>query len=110
MGLEAEEGNFTIKEYGTSEKAELLLDKSLGLSIQKDGTYAFVGDPYHCKTQSLRKYYGKLDQLTAKVATNYAIEEATESLNEKQFFCSDNEEGVIGEDGLVTMTFESSFG
>ena len=107
MGYDFNEGNFTVTEYGKSEKAELLLDKSLGLSIQDDGTYAFVGDPYHCRTQNLRKYYGKLEQLTQEVATNYAVEEAVENLEQHQFFCTDNTEAQLGEDGLITMTFES---
>jgi hypothetical protein len=107
MGYEFQEGNFTVTEYGTSEKAEILLDKSLGLSVQDDGTFAFVGDPYHCRTQKLRQYYRKLDKLTTELGTAYAVEEATNNLNEQNFFCTSNEEAEVGEDGLITMTFES---
>jgi len=101
MGLECQEGTFTVSEYGKSEKAELLLDKSLGLSLQEDGNYAFVGDPWHCKTQGLRKYYGKMNQLSEKLSTNYAVEEAVENLEQKNFFCTDNsrsEERRVGKE------------
>ena len=107
MNLQVEEGDFTITEYGTSEKAQLLLDKSVGLSLQEDGTYSFVGDPYHCRTQGLSKYYRKLDALTGELGKNYAIEEAVQNLNEQNFFCTENESAEVGEDGLITMTFES---
>ena len=107
MGYDFQVGNFTITEYGTSEKAEILLDKSLGLSCQEDGTFAFVGDPYHCRTQNLRQFYGKLDKLTSTLATNYAVEEAIENLEQHQFFCTENSEAQAGEDGLIRMTFES---
>lgn len=106
MGYKFKEGDFTVTEYGTSEKAELLLDKSLGLSKQEDGTYAFVGDPYHCTTQDLSKYYRKLDKLTQELSTKYAVEEAKSGLEEQGFFVSDNAEATVGEDGLITMTFE----
>jgi hypothetical protein len=107
LGYEFQEGNFKVTEYGTTEKAELLLDKSLGLSLQEDGTYAFVGDPYHCRTQGLGKYYGKLDKLTGELSTAYAIEEAKYNLEQQNFFCTDNAEGKVGEDGLIHMCFES---
>jgi len=104
-GFEFQEGNFTVTEYGTSEKAELLLDKSLGLSRQEDGSWAFVGDPYHCRTQGLSKYYRKLEELNNLLSTNYAIEDAREKLEAQQFFCTENEEAVVGEDGMITMTY-----
>ena len=109
MGYESQEGNFTVTEYGKSEKAELLLDKSLGLSLQDDGTYAFVGDPYHCKNQGLRKYYGNMNKLSEELASSYAVEEAIENLEQQNFYCTENSEAVVGEDGLITMTFESQF-
>lgn len=105
LGFTYQEGSFTVKEYGKSEKAEILLDKSLGLSQQQDGTWAFVGDPYHCRAQNLRKYYGRMDKLTNEVGTAYAIEETTQMLEEQQFFCSENEEAKVGDDGLITMVF-----
>lgn len=109
MGLTFQEGNHTITEYGTSEKAELLLDKSLGLSRQEDGTWAFVGDPYHCKTQNLRQWYGKLEGLSQNLATAYAIEEAKSILEAQSFFCTDNAEATVGQDGMINMTFERYF-
>lgn len=109
MGYTFKEGDFKVTEYGTSEAAQILLDKSLGLSLQKDGTYAFVGDPWHCKTQKLREYYGKLGDLSTKLSTNYAIEEAKYNLEQQNFYCTDNEEGAIGEDGMITMVFESGY-
>lgn len=106
LGYTFQEGNFTIKEYGKSAKAQIKLDKSLGLSQQQDGSWAFVGDPYHCTTQNLRKYYKKMKNLTNEVATAYSIEETKQSLEEQQFFCIENEEAKIGEDGIITMVYE----
>lgn len=107
MDLKSQLGDFTVTEYGTSSKAQILLDKSLGLSEQEDGTYAFVGDPYHCTTQRLSNYYQKMDQLSDKLAQNYAVEEAIENLEQHQFFCTDNAEATVDADGTITMTFES---
>lgn len=107
LGYKYEVGNFTVTEYGTSEKAEVLLDKSLGLSLQEDGTYAFVGDPYHCRTQNLSRYYGKLDKLESEVSTAYAVEEAIYNLEQHQYFLSENAEAKVGEDGMITLTFDS---
>jgi hypothetical protein len=106
LGYTYQEGSFTIKEYGKSEDAQIKLDESLGLSQQKDGTWAFVGDPYHCKTQQLRKYYGKITKLKEEVSTAYAIEETKDVLAEQRFFCTENEEANIGEDGMITMVYE----
>ena len=50
--------------------------------MQEDGTYAFVGDPWHCKTQGLRKYYGKMPKLSEELSKNYAVEEAIDSLEQ----------------------------
>lgn len=107
LGYEAREGNFTVTEYGTTEKAEILLDKALGLSLQEDGSYAFVGDPYHGTNQKIRSLYGKLDRFTGEVATQYAVEETVDQLAQHNFFCSENSEAKVGEDGLIHMTFES---
>lgn len=106
MGFEHKEGDHKITEYGTTEKAEILLDKSLGLSLQEDGTYAFVGDPYHCSGK-LRNYYGRLQNLTNELGTAYAVEEASVNLEQHQFFCTENSEAKIGEDGMIHMVFES---
>jgi len=107
MGLAFEEGKHTITQYGTSSKAEIKLDNAVGLAVQKDGTYSMVGDFYHSRNQKLRKYYGKNKQFAADLSTAYAIEEATTRLEEQQFYCSENAEGEVGEDGLITMCFES---
>jgi len=109
MGFKYELGNFTVSEYGSSEKAEIKLDKSLGLSRQTDGTWAFVGDPYHCSTQNLRRYYGKVDQLSTELSTSYAVEEAKTALEAQSFFCTENENAQVGKDGLIHMTFERYF-
>ena len=106
MGFTFQEGNFTVTEYGTSEKAEILLDKALGLSLQEDGTWAFVGDPYHCKTQDLIKYYRKLDELTLKLSTNYAVAEAEHNLTAQGFMWTDNQEAEVDEEGFINLTFE----
>lgn len=107
MGYTYELGNFKITEYGTTEKAEVLLDKSLGLSLQEDGTYAFVGDPYHCRTQKLNNYYGQLDRLESELSTAYAVEETTYNLEQQNYFCTENAEAKIGDDNLIHMCFES---
>lgn len=107
IGLKFEEGNFKITQYGKTEKAELKLDKAVGLSLQKDGTWAMVGDFYHAKTQSLNKYYNNTKQFSADVNTAYAIEQSKSTLEDKQFFCSENEEAKIGSDGLIRMVFEN---
>ncbi len=49
----------------------------------------------------------KLDQLGTELGTAYAVEEACENLEQHQFFCTYNAEADVGEDGLITMTFES---
>lgn len=106
MGYTYDVGSFKISEYGKSATAQIKLDKSLGLSQQKDGTWAFVGDPYHCRTQNLRKFYGKMNNLTNELSTSYAIEEATQVLEDQQFFCTENENAKVGDDGMITMVFE----
>jgi len=107
MGLEHQVGDFTITQYGTSSKAEIKLDSAVGLAIQSDGTYSMVGDFYHSKNRKLSKYYGKTKQFASDLSTAYAIEEATTRLEEQQFYCSENAEGDVGEDGMITMCFES---
>jgi hypothetical protein len=57
MGLEVQEGNFTIKQYGRSEQAELKVDDAVGLCKQQDGTWSMVGDFYHSHNTKLRQYY-----------------------------------------------------
>jgi hypothetical protein len=107
MGLEFTEGNHTITQYGTSEKAEIKLDNAVGFSRQEDGTFAMVGDFWHSKNKDLRKYYGKTKQFDKDISTSYAIEEAKSNMEAQNFFCTGNEAGEVGQDGLITMTFES---
>lgn len=107
MGLEFSEGNHIIKQYGKSEKAELKLDSAVGLSRQEDGTWAMVGDFYHSGNPKLNKYYNNTGQFSKELAKNYAVEEAFSNLEEHNFFCSDNSEAEVSEDGLIRITFEN---
>lgn len=105
MGLSYQDGSHTITQYGRSEKAEVKLDDAVGLQLQKDGTYSMVGDFYHSRNSKLRKYYGDNGKFAADITTAYSIEEARMTLEEQQFFCSDNEAGVVGADGLIRMVY-----
>lgn len=107
LGYKVEIGDFVVTEYGQSSTAQIKLDKALGLSLQEDGTYSFVGDPYHATNQKVRNLYNKLDNFTKELTTAYSIEEAIKNLGEHQFFCTENTEGSVGEDGMITMCFES---
>lgn len=109
MGLEYQEGEFTISEYGTSEKAQISLNKSVGLALQEDGTWAMVGDFWHASSgpnaKKLKSFYGRNNEFNQELSTAYAVEETFVRLEEQQFFCTDNEEAEIGEDGFITMRF-----
>lgn len=109
MGLQYEEGNFTIRQYGQQEKAEIRLAGSVGLSRQADGTWAMVGDPYHVrrgeKNGKLREYYGKANQFAQELGAAYAVEETKGELENHQFFCTENEEAQVGADGKIRMVF-----
>jgi hypothetical protein len=105
MGLTFEEGNHTITQYGTSEAAQIKLDNAVGFSVQKDGTFAMVGDFYHSNNPKLRKYYSKTNLFNSDLTTAYAVEEATSRLEEQSFFCSENEAAEVSEDGLIRMVF-----
>lgn len=107
MGYQPQVGDHKITQYDTTEKAEIKIDNAVGLSLQEDGTYSMVGDFYHSRTGGMRKYYGKNNQFTQDLQRDYAIEEAKQNLEEKQFFCTNNEEAEVGEDGMIRMTFES---
>ena len=107
MGLKAEEGNFTITQYGKSEKAEIKLDQAVGMSRQEDGTWAMVGDFYHAKERNLSKYYSRTNQFDTELSTKYAIEETKGELTKNHFYCSSNAEGAVGADGKIRMVFES---
>lgn len=107
MGLQFQEGDFTITQYGKSSKAEIKMDNAVGLAVQEDGTFAMVGDFYHSKNQKLSKYYGRTQQFASDLSTAYAIEEATTRLEEQQFYCSENSEGEVNEEGMIVMRFTS---
>jgi hypothetical protein len=107
MGLDFSEGNHKITQYKTTEKAELKLDNAVGLSQQKDGTWAMVGDFWHSKNPKLKKYYSKTGLFNKELETNYAIEEAISNMEQHNHFCTDNAEAEVGADGVIRMTFES---
>jgi hypothetical protein len=105
MGLEFKEGEFNISWYGKTEKAEIQIDKAVGLAKQADGTYSMVGDFYHSQNQKLRKYYGNNQGFAADLGTAYAVEQAKGELSQQQFYCSENENADIGSDGMIRMVF-----
>ena len=106
MGLQYTHGNFSITQYGTTEKAEIKLDEAVGFSQQKDGTYAMVGDFYHSKNPKLSKFYRKDKEFQKEMENAYAIEETLLRMQEQQFFCAENSEAKADENGLVRMVFE----
>jgi len=107
MGLSFTEGNHTITQYNTTEKAEIKLDDAVGLSQQKDGTWAMVGDFYHSRNPKLRKFYNNTKQFNQELETGYAVEEARSVLEQHNHYCTENAEAEIGEDGLIRMKFMS---
>lgn len=106
MGLTFQEGNFTIKQEGKSEKAEIKVDDAVGFSRQKDGTFSMVGDFYYSESPKLTDYYRNEEKFRGDIQTAYAMEDAILKMAEKQFRCIENEEGEIGSDGLIHVTFE----
>ena len=107
LGWAFEEGNFTITQYGTSSKAELKFSDAVGMSLQEDGTWSLVGDPYHDRG-SLHKYYAKEKEFARDLGSAYAVTEASEALEEQNFYCVENEKGVVGPDGKIRMVFQSN--
>jgi len=107
MGLNFQEGNHSIKVDGRSEIAQIKFDDAVGLALQKDGTYAMVGDFYYSKSKKLKDYYYNNNKFGSDLSTAYSIEEVKTRLEEKQFYCSENSEAKLGEDGMITMVYES---
>lgn len=107
MGFEAQEGSFPITQYSTTENAQLKLDDAVGLSRQKDGSFAMIGDFWHSQNRALKKYYGSNDLFVKDLSAAYAVEGAFEGLEGQNYFCTENEKAEIGEDGLITLTFEN---
>jgi len=108
MGMAFQEGEFTITQYGRSEKAEIKVEDALGFQCQKDGTWAMVGDFYHCQKENLRKYYTNTNIFQRDIQTAYSVVEATEALEGQNFTCVENSGGTVGKDGMVRMVFEST--
>lgn len=111
LGWEFQEGNFKITQYGTTSKAEIKFSDALGLTMEEDGTYSMIGDPYHHRDtggkNGLEKYYRQEKKFAADLGTAYAIEEAKQKLEEMQFNWTDNTDAKVGSDGQITLTFES---
>jgi hypothetical protein len=119
LGWEFTEGNFTVEQYGSKEKAEIILAKdnavagrnAVGLSLQEDGTWAMVGDPYHAPHNSpIAKYYRKEQQFAKDLATAYMVADAHERLEEQGFVPLENDKGVVGPDGKIRMSFQKLMG
>jgi len=106
MGLEFQEGDFEITQYGTTEKAELRLDDAVGFSKQKDGTFAMVGDFWHSKNPKLKKYYSNTGTFSKEMENAYAIEETILRMEEQQFDCVENMDSQVNSDGVIRMVFE----
>lgn len=106
MGLEYQHGDFSITQYGTTEKAEIKLDDAVGFSQQKDGTFAMVGDFYHSYNPKLRAFYNKTGEFQRKMENAYAVEETILRMQEQQFFCAENAEATTDENGVIRMVFE----
>jgi hypothetical protein len=103
MGIAFQEGNFNITQYGKSEKAEIKVDDAVGLSRQEDGSWSMVGDFYHSK--KLSRYYNQGDRFNQDLTTAYSVEQVKSQLEEQQFYCSENSEAKIGQDGMVRMVY-----
>lgn len=105
MGFKAQVGKFTISQYGQSEAATIRVDEAVGFSKQADGSYAMVGDFYHARGQELKKFYGKNNDFQQQLNVAYGIEDAKQKLEDlgMGFEITENEEGVIGKDGMIRM-------
>jgi hypothetical protein len=104
MGIKFSVGSFTIGQGNEASEAQIRFDSHTGLSRQKDGTWALVGDPYY--TPQLKKYYRNNAGFSQELSTAYAVEQTTRELENNQFSCTDNPEARVGQDGLIRMTFE----
>jgi hypothetical protein len=63
-------------------------------------------DFWHSNNRSLKGYYGRNEKFVKDLSTAYAVEEAFGTLEDQNFFCTENEKAEVGEDGLITLTFE----
>ena len=105
MGLNVEAGDFTISQYGTSSKANLKVDKAVGFVKGENGCFSMVGDFYHASDSKLKSWYGNNADFTSKLNAAYGIEHAKQQLSELggDWTIEENEDGVIGKDGLIRM-------
>jgi hypothetical protein len=104
MGLQFEEGNFRITQYGKTENAEIKFENALGLQKQKDGTWMLVGDPYHCQNKKLRSYYGN-QNFSKDLGIQYTLVETKEKLESMNFECVENSQGTVGKNGKIRMLY-----
>jgi hypothetical protein len=102
MGLNFSEGDHKITQYGTSENAELKLDDAVGLSRQKDGTFAMVGDFYHSNNSKLSCYYCNPQKFSTDLSLAYAEAESVLRLEEQEFSLSERTEDAE----YIYLTFE----
>ena len=107
MGLKYQVGDHKITQYGTTSKAEIKLDDAVGLSQEKDGTWSMVGDFYHSHNPKLKKYYGNAERFNKDLSTQYGVAEAFIRLEDQGYICTENEEGNVGDDGLITLSFQN---
>jgi len=106
MGLKYTEGG-TIKAAGVTEDVDLKLANKFGLREQQDLSWASVGDTWHADVPAIANYYGRTPTFENDLTTNYAIEEAVDVFGDQGYQLAENEEAVVGEDGLITMVFEN---
>lgn len=108
MGFKVETGRFTVSQYGQSGEASVRVDNAVGFQRQQDGTFSMIGDFYHAQGK-LRNYYGKNEQFQQELNVAYGIEDAKQKLDDLGlgFEITENEEGVVGKDGMIRMVATS---
>jgi hypothetical protein len=104
MGFTPEQGQFKISQYGQTSEAEVRVGTSVGFAKQKDGTFSMVGDFYHSNGK-LKEYYNQNDKFQQDLNVAYGIEDAKQKLEDlgMGFEIAENEQGVIGKDGMIRM-------
>lgn len=96
--------------YNQKSQAEIVLARegsnaTVGLARQPDGTYQMVGDFWHAQetTPKLRQYYSRVGAFQEDLQAAYCIEKAIGQVEDAGFTVDENYDGVVGEDGLITM-------
>ncbi|MHA1692558.1 MAG: hypothetical protein ACTSU7_13120 [Candidatus Heimdallarchaeaceae archaeon] len=108
MSLTYEEGdNLQVRAAGTTGRVDLKLADKFGLAEQKDSTWQTIGDTYRANNKDIAAFYGARPGFERVLATNYTIEETTAELEAQNFYLNENEDAQVGEDGLITMIYES---